>query len=132
MKVREFINVYVFARLANNNKNTFDTMSESYDKEFFYIPRLYAKDGFNISVQVHHGNYCASENGTREFGLDWHEVEWGFPSQEIDAVKYNAEDESNTMGTVGGYVSVELIEELMNEHGGFDLAMTLAHGVGLE
>ena len=133
MTVREFINVYVFATLANKmDKNTRDSMSASYQNEFFFIPRVYAKDGFNISIQAHHGNYCASENGTREFGLDWHNVEWGFPSAEIDAVKYNAEDENNTMGTVGGYVNIALIEELVNEHGGFDLPTTLAHGVGLK
>ena len=133
MTLREFVNVYVFATTAKKmGKNTFESMSETYKREYFYIPRVYCKDGFNISIQAHNGNYCASENGTREFGLDWNEVEWGFPSAEIDAVKYNAEDENNTMGTVGAYVDVDLLDSLLNEHGGIDLLMTLAHGGGLE
>lgn len=133
MTLREFVNVYVFATLANKlGKNTIDSMSASYQNEFFFIPRVYAKDGFNISIQAHHGNYCVSENGTREFGLDWHNVEWGFPSDVIDPIRYNAEDCFNTRNTVGGYVDIDLLNSLLNEHGGIDLRMTLLHGVGLE
>ena len=133
MTLREFVNVYVFATTAKKmQKNTLESMSETYKREYFFIPRVYCKDGFNISIQANNGNYCASENGTREFGLDWHEVEWGFPSDVIDPDKYNAENCSNIKETVGGYVDVDLLDSLLNEHGGIDLRMTLLHGVGLE
>ena len=99
-------------------------MSNVYDNEFFFLPRIYCKDGFNISIQVHQGNYCASENGTRTFGLDWKLVEWGFPSEYIDGKKYKAES-SPTTESVGGYVEIELMDELCEEHGGIDLAKTL-------
>ena len=133
MTLSEFMNIYVYAALTNKvDKNDFDSLSDSYKHEFFFVPRIYCKDGFNISIQAHHGNYCASENGVREFGLDWQMVEWGFPSQEIDGKKYNAEDCDNTTETVGGYVDVDLLNGLLDEHGGINVLMTLSHAAGLE
>jgi len=126
MTLREFINTMTYGILMGMRENvTRDSMSKTYDETFFFLPRIWCKDGFNISVQVHHGNYCASENGTREFGLNWLEVEWGFPSEEIDGEKYNAEDESYTMNSVGGYINVDLLDSLLTEHGGIDLQTTL-------
>lgn len=132
MKVTEFINTMAFGILMGvcNYDDTTESMIEKYQDNYFFLPRLVCADGFSISIQVNHNNYCASENGTREFGIDWKKVEWGFPSEQIDPVKYNAEayawDENcDTRTTVGAYVSVELIEELVNEHGGLDLQKTL-------
>lgn len=123
MLASEFVNTMVFGMLKGMEREC-TQMSNIYHKKFFFLPRIYCKDGFNISVQVHQGNYCASENGTRTFGLDWKLVEWGFPSEHIDGEKYNAES-SPTTESVGGYVEVGLIDELCEEHGGVDLAKTL-------
>lgn len=128
MTVQEFVNTMVFGMLKGTERGC-TQMSNIYDNKLFYLPRIYCKDGFNISIQVHNGNYCGSENGTRTFGLDWKLVEWGFPSEEIDPVKYNAEGHTyhhvNTTKTVGGYVEIGLIDELCEKHGGIDLAKTL-------
>lgn len=123
MLASEFVNTMVFGMLKGTERGC-TQMSNTYDMEFFFLPRIHCKDGFNISIQVHHGNYCASENGTRTFGLNWKEVEWGFPSSEIDAQKYNAESLPTTE-SVGAYVEVGLIDELCEKHGGIDLAKTL-------
>ncbi len=129
MLASEFINTMVFGMLkGTNHYATIDDMKRTYEKEMFYLPRVYCKDGFNISLQVHNGNYCASENGLRTFGFEWKEVEWGFPSQNIDADKYNAESHPTTK-SVGGYVDVKLIDELCEEHGGIDLQATLSEGM---
>lgn len=130
MKASEFVNVFATAMVKGMNKRignttTFEELERDYNNNYFYLPRIRCNDGFSISIQVNNGNYCASENGTRQFGFNWVEVEWGFPSEEIDAVKYNAEDEGNTTNTVGGYVDINLIDELIEEHGGLDLAATL-------
>ena len=124
MLASEFVNTMVFAMLKGTERGC-TQMSSIYNNEVFYLPRIYCKDGFNISVQVNNCNYCASENGTRKFGLDWKLVEWGFPSSEIDGKKYNAEDEGDTTNSVGGYVEIGLIDELCEKHGGIDLAKTL-------
>ena len=123
MLASEFVNTMVFGMLKGTKLGC-TQMSDTYVMDLFFLPRIHCKDGFNISIQVHHGNYCASENGTRTFGLNWKEVEWGFPSSEIDAQKYNAESLPTTK-TVGGYVDVGLIDELCEKHGGIDLAKTL-------
>lgn len=124
MLASEFMNTMVFGMLKGTSGRC-TQMSNVYDISFFIVPRIYCKDGFNISIQVNNSNYCASENGTRTFGLDWKLVEWGFPSSEIDAQKYNAEDDDDTTNSVGGYVEISLIDELCEEHGGIDLAKTL-------
>lgn len=129
MLASEFINTMVFGMLkGTNHYATIDDMKRTYDKKIFFLPRVYCKDGFNISLQVNNGNYCESENGIRTFGFEWKEVEWGFPSEPIDPVKYNAED-SETMNSVGGYVDVKLIDELCEQHGGVDLQATLSEGM---
>ena len=123
MLASEFVNTMVFGMLKGTECGC-TQMSNTYRNRSFFIPRIHCKDGFNISIQVHNGNYCASENGIRTFGLDWKLVEWGFPSEHIDGKKYNAES-SPTTESVGGWVDINLIDELCEEHGGIDLAKTL-------
>jgi len=96
-----------------------------YNRNFFLIPRVFCKDGFSISIQCSDGSYCASELGVRTYGSDWVKAEWGFPSEAIDGKKYNAEQEDNTTETVGGYVDTDLLQELLDEHGGLDLEQTI-------
>lgn len=127
MLASEFINTMVYGILNGGNGNL-QGMEQKYNRNFFFLPRIYCKDGFNISVQVHHGNYCASENGYRTFGLNWERVEWGFPSQEIDGEKFNAEEKDNTTESVGS-VEIALIDELCEQHNGIDLSATLSNGV---
>lgn len=100
------------------------TFAEGYDKGGFCLPRIYCNDGFNISIQTASGCYCGSENGIRTFGMEWKLVEWGFPSMPIDGQKYSAEDDEDTTNTVGGYVELSLMEELLDEHGGIDYPTT--------
>jgi hypothetical protein len=123
MLASEFVNTMVFGMLKGTERGC-TQMSNIYQYKFSLLPRIYCKDGFNISVQVNSTNYCASENGTRTFGLDWKLVEWGFPSEPIDGEKYNAESLPTTEAG-GGWVDINLIDELCEEHGGIDLAKTL-------
>ena len=127
MLASEFVNTMVFGMLKGTELEC-TQMSNTYDRKIFFLPRVYCKDGFNISIQVHNGNYCASENGTRTFGLNWIEVEWGFRSEPIDGEKYHAEDKEDTTNSVGGWVDIKLIDELCEQHGGIDLTTTLSEG----
>lgn len=116
MKTNDFINA-MLSMLGINGQN--------YQFNYFHLPRIYCKDGFNISVQVNEGSYSGSENGYRKFGKEWKLVEWGFPSEAIDCIKYNSESE-NTIGSVGS-VEIELIDELLESHGGIDILATLSN-----
>ena len=137
MTLQEFVNTMAFGILIGNLngcKRTQMSMEETYKSTFFVLPRIHCKDGFSISIQVNNGNNCASENGPYTFGTNWELVEWGFPSEHIDANKYNAEnyleeEEIDTTQTVGGYVEIELMDELLQEHGGIDLQATLINSM---
>lgn len=116
MKTNDFINA-MLSMLGINGQN--------YQFNYFHLPRIYCKDGFNISVQVNEGSYSGSENGYRKFGSEWKIVEWGFPSEAIDSVKYNSESEPTTNSV--GSVEIELIDELLESHGGIDILATLSN-----
>lgn len=116
MKTNEVLNAFIsMLGITENN----------YQFNYFHLPRIYCKDGFNISVQVNEGSYSGSENGYRKFGKEWKLVEWGFPSEAIDSVKYNSESEPTTNSV--GSVEIELIDELLESHGGIDILATLSN-----
>lgn len=138
MTLQEFVNTMAFGLLIANTdrrERTQMSMEQKYKSTFFLLPTIYCKDGFSISIQVNKGNYCASENGVRTFGTDWKLVEWGFPSEQIDPEKYNADGYAydanvDTTQSVGGYVEIELMDALLQEHGGIDLQTTLTKSIG--
>ena len=77
-------------------------------------PRLYCNDGYSISVQASSFHYCRP----RLDGIqNYQSVELGFPSMEDELINEYAEDEPYTE-TVYGYVPIEIVEELINKHGG--------------
>lgn len=110
MSVNEFVNFW-FAMLLGSNPT-----QEQYESDIFVIPRIQCNDGFSISVQAHCWAYCGSENGYRKFGHEWRLLEWGYPSQEIDFEKYDADDTNDV-----GSCSVELLDELITEHKGINV-----------
>lgn len=78
-------------------------------------PRLYCNDGYSISVQASAFHYCKPKLDGMQ---DYESVELGFPSTEDELINEYAEDDSDYTKTVYGYVPIEIIEELINKHGG--------------
>jgi hypothetical protein len=76
--------------------------------------RIVCADGFSLSVQATHGAYCSPRNNTGP----WHEVEVGFPSAAPELIMNRAEDPEKPTKTVYGYVDIELVEQLIDMHGG--------------
>lgn len=78
-------------------------------------PRLYCNDGYSISVQASSFHYCEPRlNGIQ----DYESVELGYPSEEDELINEYAEDDLDYTETVYGYVPIEIVEELINKHGG--------------
>lgn len=78
-------------------------------------PRLYCNDGYSISVQASWVHYCKPRlNGVQ----DYESVELGYPSMEDELINEYSEDDSDYTNTVYGYVPIEIVEELINKHGG--------------
>jgi len=106
-------------------------------------PRILCNDGFSVSVQASEYTYChlsytqwQNEDGwqvingeywlpretPRNFKTDhytpYESVELGFPSEEDELINEYAEDNDYT-NTVYGYVPVDIVEKLIEKHGGF-------------
>lgn len=96
-----------------------------YDREFFYLPVMHAKDGFYVSLQFHWGNYAQSENGYMVFGWEWEKVEFGFPSEYDELMlpyctaAHPKDDESIEYEPVGS-IPVLVMQDVFDKHGGID------------
>ena len=105
----------------------------NYKNQIFFCSVIHCKDGFNVSLQINNGNYCSSENGYRTMGVDWKELEFGFPSMnEKDMWKYSEEwgnpnwnTEFNVTQTVGR-IPIEVMQAICDKHGGIDWDVTLS------
>lgn len=79
-------------------------------------PRVFCKDGFNISIQANRTAYCRPRENDL---VDYESVELGYPNKLDDLIADYAEV-FGTTGTVFGYVPVNLVNELLEKHGGID------------
>ena len=78
-------------------------------------PAMECVDGFTISVQASDVHYCSP----RINGADQYEnVELGFPNMEESLIADYAEDSDDLTHTVYGYVPIEVVNKLIEKHGG--------------
>lgn len=80
-------------------------------------PRLFCNDGFSISVQASKFHYCSPR---LDGAQDYEAVELGYPSNEDELINDYAEDDDYTE-TVYGYVPIEVVEKLIEKHGGIKI-----------
>ena len=85
-----------------------------YRSTFPLAKRIVCADGFSLSVQATHGAYCSPRQNLGP----WYEVEVGFPSVTPDLIISYAEQEERPTETVYAYVPIELVEQLIEQHGG--------------
>lgn len=137
----------IFQTSVISGKKTIFNEPMSYDTQYFYCPHVVAKDGFSVSLQIHHGNYCSSENSYRAFGHTMEDVEFGFPSMNEELMfeysemygntEYQYEDDGTVIehpfdistfditGTVGK-IPVSVLEKVFEKHGGIDWEKTIS------
>lgn len=84
------------------------------DYSFPLAKRVECADGFSVSVQASHGAYCSPRTNLGP----WSHVECGFPSDVPSVIMDYAEELDHPTATVYGYVPIELVEELIESHGG--------------
>lgn len=110
----------------------FEPEEMDYDNTLFYCPIVFAKDGFHVSLQIHHGNYCSSENGYRMLGHTMEKVEFGSPSENEELLHEYSEmygaNEDETFDVTGkvGSIPVEILEKVFEKHGGIDWDKTIS------
>jgi hypothetical protein len=78
-------------------------------------PRAICKDGFSISIQAGSGLYC---HPRQDWMYEYDMVELGYPSNPDDLIAEYAEDPDDLTGTVYAYVPVEVVDQLLEKHGG--------------
>ena len=105
MKINEFIQKY------RKVKKIIPGMTSS------YCPHVICKDGFKMSVQAGQSLYSKP----RDVADYYEEAEIGFPSEEESLLVNYCEDETNPCGTVYSFVPVNLIDKIIEKHGGIDL-----------
>lgn len=132
----------IFQRQIVYDKKNYNNEDMSYNNQLFYCPVVYAKDGFNVSLQIHNGKYCSSNNGYRELGDTMNEVEFGFPSESESLMKQYAEcygyahdeeyneipfdEESFDITNSVGRVPISVMETVFEKHGGIDWETTIS------
>ena len=77
-------------------------------------PRVRCSDGYEISIQAGNGMY-STPRGVSDF---YASVELGFPNMYDELISEYAEDPRKKTKTVFPYVPVEVVDELLEKHGG--------------
>lgn len=80
-------------------------------------PWVVCKDRYKISVQANIYAYCSPRKNHADF---YSKVELGYPNREDDLINDYAEDPNEPTETVYGYVPVEIVDQLLEKHGGID------------
>ena len=81
-------------------------------------PRLYCNDGFSVSVQASEFNYCEPR---RDGVRNYKSVELRVPSVEDELIRDYSEDDFDDPDypdIVYKYVPIEIVEKLIEKHGG--------------
>ena len=84
------------------------------DGMMWRCPKIKCADGFTLSVQASNFHYCTP----REDSGPYLEVEIGFPSAKEDLIMEYAEDENDPTDTVYGWVPIDIVEQVIENHGG--------------
>ena len=111
MTLKEFLNITYISKddYFRMNKDI-----QKFDSLYFYrYPRIYCKDGFNISVQGGHGLYSTPDKKSKIY----ENLEIGFPKMNDD---FYEDEIMNGNTDVRGYVSIQEIQDCFDRHGGID------------
>ncbi len=78
-------------------------------------PRIVCNDGFSMSIQASSGHYCSPR---QDYLFQYSAVEIGFPSRREELLAEYAETPRALTKTVYGYVPVEVVDAVIEKHGG--------------
>lgn len=79
-------------------------------------PQVECVDGFRMSVQVSENHYCSPRVNDAFY---YAEVEVGYPSEKEELLMPYCESPEKPTDTVYGYVPVEVVDSVIEKHGGF-------------
>ena len=79
------------------------------------VPCIICEDGFSLSVQCNSGSYGAPREDYSDF---YWQGEVGYPSEKPDFIMGHCENPHRPTDTIYPYVEIELVEQLILQHGG--------------
>jgi hypothetical protein len=95
--------------------NKYIQENRSFDCPTRLVKEVVCQDGFRMSVQAGPSLYSSP----RDWADEYTEVEVGFPSQmEVWLMPFIDEPDADPTDTVYGYVPVETINQIVEDHGG--------------
>jgi hypothetical protein len=86
------------------------------NEEFSLRKPITCKDGFTMSVQASKFHYCSPRQNLTDG--NYNSVEIGFPSEVESLLLKYAEDPEKPTGTVYGYVPLNVVDSVIEKHGG--------------
>ncbi len=93
--------------------------------------RIILADGKSVSVQANEHAYCSPRenmflDGLSRYDTPYFKYEIGFPSFKAAEWMEYAEQPEQPTETVYGYVPVDVVQAVLDAHGGIDVEATLA------
>ena len=116
MTINEFILKYRNVDEKDYRGTPLEEYYEDGIRRFIRNPYLICKDVFQMSVQASETHYSAPKG----FADKYSEVEIGYPSMKESLIMPYCEDDNNPCDTVYGYVPVELVNRVIEKHGGIN------------
>lgn len=83
--------------------------------DYLVRPHVRCADGFKVSVQASKFHYCTPRETLAEA---YSKVELGYPNMVEPLIMDYAEDADRPKDTVYGYVPVEVVDKVIEKHGG--------------
>lgn len=114
-------NLHAESRRALYAKNYFRNAWKG-DLPARHMQYIQCVDGLRFSAQASDGHYCSPRQNLGPYVA----VEIGFPNQRVEEFMEYAEDPTNPTETVYGWVPVEVVEAVVNKHGGLACRSTAA------
>ena len=93
--------------------------------DFYVRPRIFCNDGFNFSVQGGVGSYSSPRKNSKDFTR----MEIGFPSEVEELIMQFSEDKEMPTETVYGWVDCDIIQNVIDKHGGIDEVETFKNKI---
>jgi hypothetical protein len=96
-------------------------IEKTYNKDpYNKRPLIVCKDGFSISVQASEAHYSVPRKSVKQYS----KMEIGYPSQEEKEIIEYAEEAEELTNTVYPYVPFEVVDSVIEKHGGIDVKKT--------
>lgn len=112
---------------VNQFHNVFRIVS-SLSPDFVNCPRMFLNSGLNLSVQASLYHYSQPRVSNADY---YSAFEIGFPSEKIESIMDYAEDTEMPTETVYGYVPDDVIDKIIQDNGGIDLAKMMEGYISL-